>query len=134
MIKILASTAAALALTLPATALVAQDRDERAEAAFAELVEGRVAGEPRSCITAINSNRVRVEENVGLVYEQGDTIWIARARDPHMLGPWDVPVIERYGSRLCRTDVMRTVDRSNGHFTGALFLEDFVPYTQVEEG
>ncbi|WP_120077343.1 hypothetical protein [Aurantiacibacter odishensis] len=121
---------AAMALAIPAAA---QDREERAEQAFAELVEGRTAGEPQSCINLFSSNRLRVEENVGLVYERGDTLWVARAQNPQNLDRWDVPVIERYGSRLCRTDVMRTIDRSSGMFSGVLFIDDFVPYTRNED-
>lgn len=69
-------------------------------------------------------------ENVGIVYDAGETVYLARAVDPRMLDHWDVPIIDRFGSRLCTTDVMRTVDRSSGHFTGAVFLNDFVPYTK----
>lgn len=125
----ISAAAAAMALAIPAGA---QDREERAEQAFAELVEGRTAGEPQSCINLFSSNRLRVEENVGLVYERGDTLWVARAHNPENLDRWDVPVIERYGSRLCRTDVMRTIDRTSGMFSGVLFIDDFVPYTRDE--
>ena len=125
------AAAAGLMLVAPAAA---QDRDERVELAFAELIEDRVAGEPQTCInTGVRSNRLRVVENVGLVYERGDTLWVARARNARNLGPWDVPVIERYGSQLCRTDVIRTIDRASGIFTGVLFLDDFVPYRPAED-
>ncbi len=124
-----AAATGALAVAAPATA---QDRSDRAEAAFAELVEGRVAGEPRACISTFNSNRLRVVEHVGLTYRQGDTLWVARARNPDRLGVWDIPVIERFGSRLCRHDVMHTVDRNSGMFSGVLFIDDFVPYTTAE--
>lgn len=134
MMKSLAIATASLA-AIAATPLAAQDREERAEAAFQELVEGRTAGEAQRCITTLNSNRLRVEENVGLVYERAGTMWVARARNPQNLGAWDIPIIDRYsGSRLCTTDVTRTIDRTTGHFTGVLMLEDFVPYTEVEEG
>lgn len=131
-LAIVTAAGAALAFAAP---LAAQDRAERAEAAFQQLVEGRTAGEPQNCINTFDSNRLRVEENVGLVYERGDTLWVARARHPQNLGAWDIPIIERHSSsRLCTNDVMRTVDRSTGHFTGALFLDDFVPYTEASEG
>lgn len=130
------ATAAVSALALAAPALAqdrAEQRAERVETAFAELVEGRVAGEPQPCITTFNSNRLRVVEHVGLAYQQGGTLWVARARNPQNLDHWDVPIIERHGSRLCTNDVMRTIDRSSGMFSGVLFLDDFVPYTRVEE-
>lgn len=129
--KLILAAASALAVAVPAAA---QDRAEIAEEAFTELVEGRTAGEARSCISTFNSNRLRVEEHVGLVYERGDTIWVARARHPENLDYWDVPVIERWGSRLCHNDIMRTIDRSTGMFSGVLFVDEFVPYTKTEEG
>ncbi|RJY09370.1 hypothetical protein [Aurantiacibacter aquimixticola] len=126
-----ATAACAIALALPAAA---QDYSDEAEEAFAELVEGRTAGEPQSCISTFNSNRLNVVENVGITYRRGNTLWVARARDPERLDVWDIPVIERYGSRLCRHDVRTTIDRSSGFFSGVLFLEDFVPWTETEEG
>lgn len=133
---ILAAAAAATALTIAVPA-AAQDREAEREAqyevAFEELIEGRVAGEPTSCINTFRSNRLRVVENVGLAYERGDTLWVARASNPRNLGPWDVPIIERTGSQLCRHDVNRTIDRSSGMFSGILFLSDWVPYTEAAE-
>ena len=123
----ISAAVAAMALAAPATA---QDRETRADTAFAELVEGRTAGEATKCISAFRSNGLRVEENVGLVYERGDTIWVARATNPRSLDYWDVPIIERFGSRICTNDVTRTIDRSSGMFSGVLFLDDFVPYTR----
>lgn len=135
MTKLLAvlSATAALVLAVPAAA---QDRHERAERAFAELVEGHeVAGDPERCVSAFNSNDIRVVEHVGIVVERGDTLWVARARNPNQIDHWDVPIIDRFGtSRLCSTDVMRTIDRGSGIFTGVLFLDDFVPYRETAEG
>ena len=128
-----ALAAAALSLAVPAVAQDRAERDrQRSDTAFAELVEGRAAGEPVSCITAFDSNRVRVVEHVGITYERGDTIWVARARNPRNLDNWDVPVIERFGSQLCNTDVRRTIDRGSGMFSGVLFLDQFVPYREID--
>ncbi|WP_271079342.1 hypothetical protein [Aurantiacibacter sp. MUD61] len=129
-----AAATAALALSAPA---MAQDRAERiqqrSDEAFAELVEDRqVSGEAQSCISIFNSNRLRVVENVGLAYRIGDTLWVARTTQPDAIGPWDVPIIERYGSQLCRHDVTRTIDRTSGIFSGVVFFEDWVPYTEVQ--
>lgn len=128
--KKLLTLAAAGAFALTGTNVAAETPAERGEAKLAELIEGRVAGEPVSCITTFRSNGLRVIEHVGLAYDSGDTIYVARTTNPRMLDRSDVPVIERMGSRLCRTDVMHTVDRYSGFTTGVLFLEDFVPYTK----
>jgi hypothetical protein len=124
---ILAGTA--LALT-GAAAASAETRAEKSEAKLAKMLEGRTAGEPVQCISALRNNRIRVMEHVGIVYDAGDTIYVARATNPDALDHWDVPVIERFGSQLCSNDIMRTVDRSGGYITGPLFLNDFVPYTK----
>ncbi|KLE34149.1 hypothetical protein [Aurantiacibacter luteus] len=128
------TAAAALALAAPAAAQ-SERQMQRSQEAFAELTEGwEVAGQPEACIYTPNTNRLRVVENVGLAYRQGDTMWVARARNPQNLGAWDVPIIDRFGSNLCRHDAMRTIDRSSGMFSGVLFLDDFVPYRRVSEG
>ena len=133
---VVVAVTAAATLAFAAPALAQSERQiERSERAFAELTEGwEVAGEPESCIATFDTNRLRVVENVGLAYRRGDTMWVARARNSHNLGPWDVPVIERFGSSLCRHDAMRTIDRSSGLFSGVLFLDDFVPYRRISEG
>lgn len=131
--KLIAIAAAGAALAAGATAAQAETRQERNEARLAEMIEGRVAGEPQSCVTAMRSNDIEVIPYVGIVYDAGDTIYVARATRPNQLRSSDVPIIERHGSQLCRNDVMRTIDRYSGFTTGALFLEDFVPYTKTEE-
>ena len=121
---------AALALTGATAAPARTTLAEKGEARLTRMLEGRTAGEPVNCISALRSNRIQVIEHVGIVYDAGNTIYVARASDPKSLGPWDIPVIERFGSSLCSNDIMRTIDRTGGHFTGVLFLNDFVPYTR----
>ena len=121
---------AAVALTGAASA-TAETRAEKGEAQLAKMLEGRTAGEPVQCISALRGDRVQVIEHVGIVYDAGKTIYVARAADPKSLGHWDVPIIERFGSQLCKTDVIRTVDRSGGFLSGVVFLNDFVPYTKA---
>ena len=124
---ILAGAALALAGT---TAALARNAEEN-EAKLARMLEGRTAGEPVNCISALNSNRIEVIEHVGIVYDAGNTIYVARPSDPRQLGRDDVIVIERFSSQLCTSDVIRTVDRYQGYTTGAVFLEEFVPYTKA---
>lgn len=132
--KTIATILAATALALTGTAVSAQTFVEKGEARLAEMLEGRVAGDPVSCIAAPRSNRLEVIEGVGVVYDAGGTIYVARADNPRSLGLHDVLVVDRFGSQLCRQDVTRTFDRTNGHFTGVVFLSEFVPYTKQDAG
>ena len=133
MTEIAYAIAAAAALAFVGTPASAETAAERGEAKFAELTEGRVAGEPKSCIPAFRSTDIKVIENVGIAYEAGDTLWIARASDPRSLSWSDVPIFDRHGSQLCHQDVIRTIDRGSNFFSGTVFLEPFVPYTKVED-
>ena len=139
--KTILAAAASTLLALGASPALADEQEQTSEEkrashfdaeAFAELTEGRVAGEPQSCITTFASNRLRVVEHVGLAYERGDTVWIALANNPRSLDSFDIPVIRRTGSQLCKFDQITLVDRSSQMFSGVLFLDDFVPYTKVE--
>lgn len=120
---------AALALS-GASAATAETLTERGEAKLARMLEGRTPGEPVSCISAMRSNKLEVIEHVGIVYDAGDTVYVARPSDPRQLGRNDVVVIQRFGGQLCDTDVIRTIDRYQGYTTGAVFLDKFVPYTK----
>ena len=67
------------------------------------------------------------------VYGSGNTIYVQRTRDPDQIDDNDALVTTRFNaSELCRLDQMTTVDRVLGVFTGAVFFEDFVPYTRVK--
>ena len=132
--KTIATILAATAMALTGTAVSAQTPAEKGEARLAQMIEGRVAGEPVSCISAPRSNRLEVIEHVGVVYDAGDTIYVARAQDPKVLGRNDALIIDRFGSQLCKQDVTRTFDRYLGYTTGVVFLSDFVPYTKRDAG
>lgn len=101
---------------------------EKNEVRLAKMLEGRIAGEPLTCIPGVLSSRLEVIEGVAMVYGTGDTLYVARPSDPDSLRWDDIIVINRVGGQLCHTDIIRTVDRMSGFTTGVVFLEKFVPY------
>lgn len=101
------------------------------EERLAKMIEGRSAGEPRSCIVTSANNNLTVIDKTAIVYKQGGRVWVNRTAHPEDLDEDDVMVIRRYGSSLCRTDMITQVDRLSGMFTGAIFLSDFVPYEKA---
>ncbi|WP_305098503.1 hypothetical protein [Croceibacterium aestuarii] len=126
----IAAAAGALALSGCATTAGPNRFQVREEARLAELLQGRVAGTPKSCISAFQMNRLEVYDHTAIVYRAGDTIWVSRPTEPRSLDASDILVIKRTSSQLCKQDVIRTVDRTNGFTTGIVFLGDFVPYTR----
>lgn len=129
--KTFAMILAGAALAVTGASVSAETLAEKGEKRLAEMLEGRTAGTPVSCISTPRSNRLDVIENVGVVYDAGDTIYVSRPADPKSLGRSDVLVIERFGSQLCKQDVIRTIDRYAGFVTGVVMLSDFVPYKKA---
>jgi hypothetical protein len=128
--KIALSLAAVASLALFAGPSVAGERltgDQK----LAKLLEGRVAGEPRSCINTRVNSESQVIDGTAVVYGRGRTIWVnvpANARD---LDDGDALLVRQYGSNLCRQDIVTTFDTLGGFYTGNVFLGDFVPYTRA---
>jgi hypothetical protein len=96
-----------------------------------KLLEGRVAGEPVSCIPLHRTSDSRIIDGTAIVYDSGRTIYVNRPRHAESLDDDDVMVTRLHTSQLCRLDTVRLHDRSGHHFTGFVGLEDFVPYTRV---
>ena len=130
-----AAAALAIAAGVPATAQ--DDGSDAAEMSkgereLAKLLEGRVAGEPQSCIRTVINDRLRVIDNTAYVYGSGRTIYVQRTRNPEDIDSDDIIVQRRFNpSQVCKLDMVTTADRSFGMFTGAVFFDDFVPYTKV---
>jgi hypothetical protein len=138
-----AAAALALAAALPAAAQLESAPDVEAqvdtrpmtkgEKRLAKLLEGRVAGEPIRCIRTLPSQRMQTIDSTAYVYGSGSTIYLQRTRNPDQISDNDALVTRRFeASQLCRLDVATTIDRVLGQFTGAVFFEDFVPYTRVK--
>ena len=130
----LVSPLAAQSETAPDVVAEAEARPmTKGEARLAKLLEDRVAGEPVRCIRTLPSQRMQTIRGTAYVYGSGNTIYVQRTRNPDQIDDNDALVTTRFNaSELCRLDQMTTVDRVLGVFTGAVFFEDFVPYTRVK--
>ncbi|MFL0354917.1 hypothetical protein ACI5KX_00440 [Erythrobacter sp. GH1-10] len=107
----------------------------KGEKQLAEMLEGRVAGEPQRCIRTRLNERLRVIDETAYVYGSGKTIYVQRTKNPEDIDRDDILVSRRFNpSQICKLDMVTTADRAFGMFTGAVFFEDFIPYTRVEQG
>lgn len=124
----LAVIAAAAGLVAAPLAAAKPSGEER----LAELIEGKVAGEPQNCLPYLGSRPLTVIDKTAIVYKAGDKVWVNRTAHPEGIDEDDILVIRHFGSsRLCRSDVITLADRFTGMFSGVIFLEDFVPYEEV---
>lgn len=114
----------------------AEDAQEltKGEKRLAKLLEGRVAGEPRTCIRVMPTDRMTTIEGTAYVYGRGKTIYVQRTRNPDRIDDRDALVSRRFNAaQICQQDVVTTIDPFLGFFTGAVFFDKFVPYTRVDE-
>lgn len=103
------------------------------EKRLAKLLEGRVAGEPVSCIRTMRNIQMQTIDRTAYVYGRGETIYVQRTRSPEQIDSNDTLVTNRFNSsELCRVDNATTIDPFTGTFTGVVFFDDFVPYTRVK--
>lgn len=112
-------------------ALQARERISGAEK-LAKMLEGRVAGEPESCIRTFPSVHLTVIDDTALVYKQGRTLWVNVPADPGGLDDRDALLTRQFGSQLCKMDIVTTFDPTIGFYTGNIFLSEFVPYRKVD--
>lgn len=129
--RIALSLAAFAGLALAAGPSVARER-MTGEQQLAKLLAGRVAGEPRSCISTVARRNSRVIDGTAVVYGRGKTVWVNVPRNAEDLDDSDAMVIRMYGSQLCRQDIVTTINAASGFYTGNVFLGDFVPYTRPD--
>ena len=136
---------ASLALSAP---VVAQDSDTpseqsesgakemtKGEKRLTKLLEGRVAGEPQSCIRYMPNESMQTIDKTAYVYGRGKTIYVQTTANPERIDDREVLVTRRMGasSQLCRQDTIRTTDPVSRISSGAVFFVDFIPYTRVED-
>lgn len=111
---------------------VAEEANTEGQEKLAKMLDGRVAGEPQSCVRTLPSTHIRIIDGTALVIERGSTIYVNIPQHPESLDEGDAMKIRKTGNQLCRTDIVTTFDRTGGFYTGNIFLGDFVPYKKVE--
>jgi hypothetical protein len=126
----------ALALALSPGAGSAKNASaQQGEAKLAKLLHGRAAGTPTGCIDTpyrLAEGGLQVIDGVGVVYDAGKTVFVARATDPQALRWTDrLDAHRAVSTRLCVSDRFWTRDRASGAQTGVVHLRDFVPYTKA---
>lgn len=102
------------------------------EQELAKLLEGREAGQPRSCIPHHQARDMRVIDGTALVFGWGNTIWVNVPRNARDVDSDDVLVTRNWGSQFCSLDIVQTLDRTSMMYNGSLSLGEFVPYTRIK--
>lgn len=123
----LALIAAIAAALLPAGAIARPTPQEKLD----KLLAGRVAGAPVPCITLVGNDRSQIIAGIGIVYGQGNRLWLNRpVSGAESLREDDILVTRLPTGQLCNVDIIRLLDRVGRFERGFVNLGDFVPYTR----
>ncbi|MFL6722024.1 MAG: hypothetical protein ACJ8FT_09525 [Sphingomonas sp.] len=109
-------------------------REPAKQAELQQLLVGKVAQQPISCLPHYRSNDMRVIDDQTIAFRDGS----ARTYVSHMLGSCSdlasghyALVTRQFGSAdLCRGDIARVVDTLNGFTVGSCSFGDFVPFVR----
>ena len=119
-------------LALSAGAMAAEG-NQPGEAELAELLEGRIAGEPVACLPGSGREALQVIDGTAFLFRQGDTLYVNRPSGVGTLNWSDLPVFHTFGSRLCERDRVELRDRSSLIPGPILLLGEFIPYRRATE-
>jgi hypothetical protein len=107
--------------------------DQKAQARLAQLLHGKVAGEPQSCLPSYSANDMVVIDDYTIGFREGTRrVWINKpAGGCNLLsaGPYALLTRNVASSGTCRGDIAHVVDTMSGMTVGSCVFGDFVPYT-----
>lgn len=125
----------ALAVAAAAPISAATPQHQTGEEKLQELLKGRVAGKPVSCLSLTTLRESQIVDGTAIVYRSGSTLYVNRPRsDAKWLDSDDILLTKTSSGELCSIDTVYLLDRTT-HFTrGFVSLGEFVPYARVREG
>ena len=105
-------------------------RSAQAEAKYQQLLAGRAAGSPVSCLPHYQSDDMVTIDNSTVAFKSGSTVYVN-----HLIGECQglnsgfyTLVTRSTGSGLCHGDIADVRDVRTGMIIGACAMGDFVPY------
>lgn len=108
----------------------------RSEAKLQQHLAGKVTGKAQDCLPTFRTHdMVRIDEDTVLFRDGSNRIYRTEMSGScNGLGSQNYTLVTNsFGSsgRLCRGDIVRTVDLSSGMAVGSCAIGEFVPYTRA---
>jgi hypothetical protein len=106
----------------------------KAQTRLAQLIGGKVAGAPQSCLPSYRTNDMIVIDDYTIAFRDGvDRVWINKPKGGCNLlsaGPYALVTRSFGGMGLCRGDIAQVSDLMSHSTVGSCVMSDFVPYTK----
>ena len=106
-------------------------RSAKAQVRYDQLLAGKVAGSPVSCLPTFRQNDMVVIDESTVAFRQGSSqVYINHMQGgcTHLGGPYALVTRTFGGSQLCRGDIGQVVDLTNRFTVGSCVFGDFIPY------
>jgi hypothetical protein len=100
---------------------------------YAQLLAGKVAGQPQSCLPSYRANDMVVIDESTIAFKQGSQrVYVNHMQGgcTNLGGPYTLVTHGFGGQGLCRGDVAQVVDIRNRFAIGSCVFGDFIPYTK----
>lgn len=115
-------------------ATTGQMAEAKEDPALTKALAGKAAGPPKTCLSLIDARQSDTYDGTILYRVSRNLTYRNDLNGCGNLGYDRIPVVQVYGSQICRGDIVRMVDRTTGSEWGACSFGDFVPYRTVESG
>lgn len=107
--------------------------DPRAQARLAQMLDGKVAGQPQSCLPSYRADNMTVIDDRTIVFRDSPSrVWVMHPQNECNLlsaGPYAL-VTRTSTAQLCRGEIGQVVDTMSGTTVGSCVMGDFVPYAR----
>ena len=107
--------------------------DAKQQSRLAQLLGGKVAGTPRSCLPNWRTHDMVAIDDTTLIFrESPGRVWVQKPKNPCNLlsmGPYALVTRNTIG-QLCNGDIGQIVDTMSGTNVGSCVMGDFTPYVR----
>jgi len=104
------------------------------QARLAQMLAGKIAGRPQSCIPSYVASNLEVIDPTTFAYRDGSRIYVNQVQGAchGAQTPGYTLVMHPFGfGGPCQNDVVRVTELSTGMVAGSCILGPFVPYTNA---
>ncbi len=126
---------AIVALASCTTATPPPTRDARAQARYEQLVGGKVAQAPISCLPSYNANDMVTIDGRTIAFRVGSsTTYIAHLSPGcELVATGTYALLSRQfgGTGVCRGDIQHVIDTSSHMTVGSCAIDEIVPYVRA---
>ena len=131
--KLLLTIPAAMLLAAPAMSEEKIELTEKQQIMLDKRLEGRTAGEAKSCISGNDQRNMTVISDDILLFSSSrnaKTIYVNKPYGGCHNADRNILVYRRSSAALCRGEIVQLVDNLSGMTMGSCAFGDFVPYTK----